>query len=241
MLVKEETSTFFFQCLQWFPSFFTRLRTSMNIQYHGDFCFKITTKPGGRATEDVVIWTDAPEKKTGIRTPSGTADIVFLSHLSPDDEALSGFKGDPEMLYTPGEYSANGIGVTGIPSFRDGSEGMERGHNTIFVFDSEEIRLAFLGALGHMPEEKTIEKIGDPDILFVPISGDGTLSPKQTDELIRAIEPKVVIPMHYGLPGTSEAFCRETGCSTNDPLPRFTFKKKDLDGKNMEVLFLSAG
>ncbi len=217
----------------------------MNIQYYGDFCFKITTKPGGRATEDVVIWTDTPEKATGIRTPFGAADLVLLSHLSPDDESLSGLKGEPQVFHTPGEYSAKGIGILGFPSFRDSQEGAERGQNTIFVFDSEDMHLAFLGALGAVPTEKVIERIGDPDILFVPVGGDGTLPPKKVDELIRSIEPKVVIPMHYRLPGTkieadtAEAFCREIGCPMGEPVGRFNFKKKDLDGKSMEIMFLS--
>lgn len=217
----------------------------MNIQYYGDFCFKITTKPGGRATDDVVIWTDAPEKSTGIRSPFGAADLVLLSHIAPEDDALSGLKGEPKIFYTPGEYSANGVGILGFPTFRDESEGSERGQNTIFVFDTEEIRLAYLGALGHPLDEQTIEKIGDPDVLFVPVGGDNTLSPKKLDELIRSIEPKVVIPMHYKLPdtkidaGTPEAFCKEIGCSIGEPQSKFNFKKKDLDGKSMEILFLA--
>jgi len=217
----------------------------MNIQYYGDFCFKITTKPGGRATDDVIIWTDVPEKSTGIRTPSGMADIVLLSHLSPDDEALSGLKGNPQVFYTPGEYSAKGIGIVGLPSFHDTVEGADRGQNTVFVLDSEDVRLAFLGAIGHVPGENIIEKIGDPDILFAPIGDEDTLPTKKLDELIRAIEPKMVIPMHYRLPDTDigaetpEAFCREIGCSMKETASRFNFRKKDLEGKSMEVLFLS--
>lgn len=217
----------------------------MNIQYYGDFCFKITTKPGGRATEDIVIWTDLPEKETGLRSPFGQADLVFLSHLGPDDEALSGLKGDPTVFFTPGEYSAQGVAVSALPSFRDAVSGAERGQNTVFVFDSEELRVAFLGALGHPLDEKTIEKIGDPDVLFVPVGGDDTLSPKLVDETIRAIEPKIVIPMHYALPGTTigagtaESFCKEIGCAPTEELSKFNFKKKDLEGKNMEIVFLS--
>jgi hypothetical protein len=75
----------------------------MNIQYYGDFCFKITTKPGGRATDDIVIWTDLPDKKTGLRTPFGHADIALLSHMNPESESLLSLKDEPTLLYTPGE------------------------------------------------------------------------------------------------------------------------------------------
>lgn len=216
----------------------------MNIQYYGDCCFKITTKPAGRATEDVVIWTDLPAKSTGIRTPFGHADVVLLSALDPSDEALSGLKDDPVVIHTPGEYAAKGVGILGYPTYRDAVQGAERGQNTVFVFDSEDVKLAFLGALGHPLDEKTVEKIGDVDILFVPVGGGDTIDPKKVDELIRAIEPKVVLPMHYAVEGIDiaasdrDAFCRETGCKVAEDLPRLNFKKKDLDGKSMEIVFL---
>jgi hypothetical protein len=216
----------------------------MNIQYYGDYCFKITTKPAGRATEDVVIWTDLPEKKTGIRTPFGHADIALLSHISPDDESLSGLKDAPAIVYTPGEYAIKGTSIFGYPSSRDEAWGAKHGRNTIFIFDSEDVKLCFLGALGHKLDEKTVEKIGDIDILFMPVGGSDTLPSKEVDELIRSIEPKMVIPMHYALEGASiqaegtETFCKELGCSRENAVSKLNFKKKDLEGKNMEIVFL---
>lgn len=216
----------------------------MNIQYYGDFCFKLTTKPAGRATDDMVVWTDLPEKKTGIRSPFGHADLVLLSHLDPSDEALSGLKGDPILLHTPGEYSVNGVTVLGFPSFRDAVSGSQNGQNTVFVFDSEEMRFAFLGALGHQPDDTLVEKIGDVDVLFVPVGGDGILSDKMVEAIIRDIEPKIVIPMHYRLDGalsdagSSDAFCKVFGCRAEDSISKLNFKKRDLDGKSMEVVFL---
>lgn len=216
----------------------------MNIQYYGDFCFKITTKPAGRATDDVVIWTDLPGKKTGIRSPFGHADIVLLSHHDPSDDSLSGLKDEPVIVHSPGEYAAKGVSILGFPSFRDAEGGVARGQNVVYVFDSEEIRIAYLGALGHELDGTTVGKIGDIDILFVPVGGGETLPARKVDELIRAVGPKVVIPMHYGMEGITveadgaEVFCRETGCKIGEELPRLNFKKKDLDGKSMEVVFL---
>lgn len=216
----------------------------MNIQYYGDYCFKITTKPAGRATDDIVIWTDLPEKTTGIRSPFGHADIVLLSHVLPGDEALSGLKDDPVMLHTPGEYAAKGVSIFGYHSSQDNEGGAQRGGNTLFVFDSEDVRMAYLGALGHMLDEKTVEKIGDVDILFVPVGGGDTIAPKEIDALIREIEPKIILPMHYALPETTikaggpEAFCKEAGCAHDVTIPKLNFKKKDIEGKNMEIMFL---
>ncbi len=216
----------------------------MNIQYYGDYCFKITTKPAGRATEDIVIWTDLPEKKTGIRTPFGHADIALLSHMDPEDDTLSSLKDDPTVIYTPGEYAVKGVSILGLPAARDNEGGAARGKSTLFIFDSEEIRVAYLGSLGHKLDEKSVEKIGDIDVLFVPIGGEDTLPTQDINELIREIEPKMVIPMHYALPGTtigtagSEAFCKDMGCSEASAVNKLNFKKKDIEGKNMEIVFL---
>jgi len=216
----------------------------MNIQYYGDCCFKITTKPGGRATEDVVIWTDPPEKSTGIRSPFGHADIALLSWLDPSDEAVSGLKDGPILLHTPGEYSVKGVGILGFPSFRDAEGGAVRGRNVVYVFDSEDMRVVFLGAIGHGPDKDMLGKIGDVDILIVPVGGADTVPAKNVDELIRSIEPNIVIPMHYDTPdttigaGSSEEFCRETGCKIGEEVSKLSLKKKDLEGKSMEVIFL---
>lgn len=221
------------------------MKSCMNIQYYGDFCFKITTKPNGRATGDIVIVTDVPEKATGLRSPQGEAQIVILSHQDRDIPELSLIKGEPLVLSTPGEYSANGVTLVGLPSFRDSESGAVRGKNTLFLIESEEMRLCFLGALGHELEPGVIEKIGDVDILFIPAGGTDTLSSDTLDALIRKIEPKVVIPMHYALPGMKthcadiKKFCDVVGNCPEGTLSKYNPKKKDLEGKMMEIVLLN--
>ncbi|MDQ5976097.1 MAG: hypothetical protein QG664_10 [Patescibacteria group bacterium] len=217
----------------------------MNIQYYGDFCFRINTKPNGRATEDVVIITDVPDKVTGLRAPQGEAQVAVLSHQRRDIPEISLIKGSPLVLDAPGEYAVSGITLVGLPSFRDGTKGSEKGKNTIFLIESEEIRLCFLGALGHELEPSMIEKLGDVDILFVPADGTDTLNLDKIDDLVRKIEPKVTIPMHYALPGMKMSlgevtkFCDVLGNCPEETISRYNVKKKDLEGKIMEIVLLS--
>lgn len=219
----------------------------MNIQYYGDFCFKITTKPNGRATEDIVIVTDVPEKITGLRVPQGEAQIIVLSYQKRDIPEVAVVKGSPLIFDAPGEYSVKGITLVGLPSFRDTELGAVRGRNTVFLIESEEMRLCFLGALGHELEPSMIEKFGDVDILFVPVAGTDTLNLDITEDLIRKIEPKIIIPMHYALPGMKtelpdeKRFCTMLGNCTDEVVAKYNVKKKDLDGKNMEIILLSNG
>ncbi len=218
----------------------------MNIQYYGDYCFKISTKPAGRATEDVVIWTDPLGKGSGLRSPQGEAGIVFLTH-GDAESVKENLKGDPIVLDAPGEYAAKGISAFGFQSFCDAEEGARLGQNTIFTFESEEIHICFLGALGHDPSPELLDKVNGVDILFIPVGGADTVSAKNAAEIVRKIEPNVVIPMHYKIPGltlpleTEKAFCNTLGNCPKEALPRFNIKKKDLEGKNMEVVLLDRG
>ncbi len=218
----------------------------MNIQYYGDYCFKISTKPAGRATEDVIIWTDLLEKGSGLRAPQGQADIVFLTHGNTEAVKES-LKGEPAVIDAPGEYSAKGIAALGFPAFRDNKEGAERGQNTLFAFESEDIHVAFLGALGHDLSPDILDKLNGVDILFVPVGGSDTLDAKLAAELVRKIEPKIIIPMHYKIPGltlsleTEKAFCDTIGNCPKETLPKFNIKKKEMEGKQLEVVLLERG
>lgn len=218
----------------------------MNIQYYGDYCFKISTKPAGRATEDVVIWTDLLEKGSGLRAPQGQADIVFLTHGNTSTVAES-LKGEPTVIDAPGEYSTKGIAALGFPSFQDGVEGAERGQNTIFVFESEDIHIAFLGALGHDLSPETLDKLNGVDILFIPVGGAGTLDAKVAADVSRKIEPKLVIPMHYKIAGltlpleTEKNFCDALGNCPKEAIQKLNMKKKDLEGKQLEVVLFERG
>ncbi len=218
----------------------------MNIQYYGDYCFKINTKPAGRATEDVVIWTDLLEKGSGLRAPQGQADIVFLTHGNTE-EVKETLKGEPTVIDAPGEYSVKGIAALGFPAFQDAKEGAEQGQNTVYVFESEDIHLAFLGALGHDLSPDLLDKLNGIDILLVPVGGAGALEPKLAAELVRKIEPKVVIPMHYKIAGLTlplqdeKAFCEAIGNCPKESFAKLNFRKKDIEEKQMEVILLERG
>lgn len=217
----------------------------MNIQYYGHSCFKIITKPAGRATENVVIFLDPFDKSVGLRPPQGSADIVLVSHDHYDHNNISAIKGNPIAINMPGEYSIKAINITGIETFHDEKEGAERGRNAVFIIDSEDMRVCHLGDLGTDLSPQQLEKINGIDILFIPIGGKYTLNGKKSAEVVRKIEPKIVIPMHYKMKGTTldiadeKDFCNEMGNCKKEKISRLNFKKKDLEEKNMEVFIMS--
>ncbi|EKE21962.1 MAG: Zn-dependent hydrolase of the beta-lactamase fold-like protein [uncultured bacterium] len=219
---------------------------NMNIQYYGHSCFKITTKSEGKNTDGVVAFIDPFDKKIGLKPPQGRADVVFVSHRQHSDHNnVEALKDNPVVIDAPGEYSVKGINVTGIDSFHDDKEGAERGRNTIFVLDTEDVRICHLGDLGVDLTVKQMEKIGNVDILMIPVGGKYTIDSNQAVKIAKKLSPSMIIPMHYKMNGMNldvsdeKDFCSEIGNCPKEKVNKITLKKKDLEEKNMEILLMN--
>jgi len=84
-----------------------------------------------------------------------------------------------------------------IDSFHDEVMGAKRGKNIIHVIETENVRICHLGDLGHILDDNQIKKIGNIDVLLIPVGGTYTIDYKQAYDVIKQIGPRVVIPMHY--------------------------------------------
>jgi L-ascorbate metabolism protein UlaG (beta-lactamase superfamily) len=167
----------------------------MIITYHGHSCFKLRGKNGAAVT-------DPYDDYVGFSLPSLSADVVTISHDHQDHnqaERISGTarRGNPFVIRHLGEYEVEGISVFGIKSYHDDKGGKERGPNSIFTLLIDDVRVCHLGDLGHELTEEMVEEIGIIDVLFVPVGGTFTIDAKQAVAAARALEPGVVIPMHY--------------------------------------------
>lgn len=218
----------------------------MQIQYYGHSCFKITTKPAGRGAEDAVIFLDPFDKSIGLRPPQGNANLVLVSHNHPDHNNSAALKGDPHIIDIPGEYSVKGVNIIGINSFHDDKNGAERGNNTIYIVETEDLRICHLGDLGCDLTEKQLEMINGVDILMIPIGGKHTLDGEQAVKIAKKIEPAIIIPMHFKMKGLvfdiedEKKFCSEIGTCPKEKVAKINIKKKDLAEKKMEVIIMSA-
>ena len=218
----------------------------MNISWYGHSCFKIQTKPK-RGYEEVTIVTDPFDKTIGLRPPQGQADIVTISHSHHDHSDPSFLKGDPFVIDSPGEYSIKKISIQGIDSFHDDEKGEKRGRNSIFVIESEEIKVCHLGDLGHILTENQVEAIGEVDILFIPVGGKYTIEPEQVKEVISQLEPNVVVPMHYKISGLKldisdeKPFFSIMGEKVKEKVQKINIKKKDLEAMENKIMLMKIG
>lgn len=167
----------------------------MILTYHGHSTFKLKGKRG-------TVVTDPYDDYVGLHLAKTSADIVTVSHHHKDHDAVDKITGTarrerPFIVDEPGEYEVGRISVFGTPTFHDASGGTERGNNVVFTILLDNLRICHLGDLGHELTSAQLEAIGDVDVLLCPVGGHFTIGPELAVKTIHAIEPGIVIPMHY--------------------------------------------
>ncbi|MFA6295542.1 MAG: MBL fold metallo-hydrolase [Candidatus Paceibacterota bacterium] len=191
---------------------------------------------------DIIIAFNPISKDSSLKTSKFGADIVLSSLNHPDmngvDQVTFGDK-KPFFVNGPGEFEVKGVFIKGLSS--ESGYDNEKRINTIFSVNLEGMNICFLGAVNtpELPSE-TDEAIDDVDILFVPIGGDGVLDAAKAYKLAVSIGPKIVIPIHYGDIGSKDAlkvFLKEAG-ENPKPEAKLTLKRKDLEGKEAEIVIL---
>jgi L-ascorbate metabolism protein UlaG (beta-lactamase superfamily) len=211
----------------------------MEIVYLGHSAFLLKIK-------EAKVVCDPFGKSVGFCQAKVKVDIVTVSHEHDDHSDLSQIEGEPMIINGPGEYEIKGVSIVGISSYHDNKEGKERGKNTIYVFDVDELKICHLGDLGHELNEKQLKMIGKVDILLVPVGGEFTLGPEQAKKVVYQVEPSIVIPMHYRTKEhnknfeklkTVTDFVEEMGLERRNET-KLKIKKLDLP-EEMELIVLS--
>jgi hypothetical protein len=208
----------------------------MVITYDGVEAVKITQG-------DITIAFNPPSKKSKFSGTSFSSDIVLITANHPDlngEENAS--RGDKEtfVIKGPGEYELKDFFIRGFLSKTE--YGGEERINTIYSLGIDGINVAFLGALVD-PEisSEAKEELAEADILFVPIGGDGVLNASEAYKTAVKREPKIIIPIHYGEVGDKNAlkdFLKEGGQENVKSVEKFTVKKKDIEGKEGEIVVI---
>src|SRR5262249_46310048 len=163
-----------------------------------------------------------------------SADIVTLSSAKGSEQRIAVVDGTPRAVCGPGEYEIKGVFITGVGTYRDAQAGKERGRNTVYVIELEELRVCHLGELGHVLSSDQLEEIGTVDVLCVPVGGAPSISSAQAAEVISQLEPSIILPMDWTRPDDSQVtasfdkFCHEMGIKEVDPQPRLSVSKSSL-------------
>ncbi len=166
----------------------------MEITWYGQACFRLRSR-------GLSVVTDPYGSDLGIKLPRLTATVVTISHDHDDHNNVQAVKGSPFVISGPGEYEIEGIFVIGVSTFHDAKKGEELGRNTAYLIEFEDLTICHLGDLGHVLDQEQIEQLNSVDVLLIPVGGRTTLTASKAAEVIGLLEPKIVIPMHYQIPG----------------------------------------
>lgn len=209
----------------------------MVISYLGGQCFKVSQG-------DLTLAFNPPSKDSSLKASKFGSDIVLVSQNHEDFNGVENASfGDrePFVISGPGEYEVKGVAVRGFAS--ETEYGGQKSINTIYSVALEGMNLCFLGSLSSSDIPNTAkQELDDIDILFLPIGDQGVLDYDKAYALAVQLEPKAIVPMHYGEIGSKDAlkaFLKEAGEDVK-PIDKLTVKKKDLDAKEGEIVVLQS-
>ncbi|MCO6449569.1 MAG: MBL fold metallo-hydrolase [Caldilineales bacterium] len=208
----------------------------MDIFWYGLSCFRLRTR-------GLSLVTDPYAPSVGLDLPRLRADVVTISHDVPGHNYINGVRGHQNVFQGPGEYEVKGVFITGVGTHHKGKPG-ERMANTSFVFEFGDITVCHLGDLGGMPGREQEEVLSTADVLILPVGGGDTLDAARAVEIVTELEPAVVIPMHYDMPGLKldlhsvDLFLKEMGVPRPDPLDSYRVTRSELTGEETKVILL---
>jgi len=187
----------------------------MIVTYFGDGCFRLQAGETSLLVDPV---TQRLKADVALKTLTPTSLASWAANEVP----------------FPGEYELKGLEIRGweVPE-----ESTEKFLKTVYRVDWEEISFAFLGHLSKTLPSHLAEKLGEPDVLFLPVGGGHFLTPQDAAKVIKQLEPQVAIPSFFTSP---KDFLKATG-QRREPQEKFVFKKKDLGKEVGKVVVLQRG
>ena len=205
----------------------------MFIRFVGHATFLIETPGGVRVATDYNDYV-RPQTLPNVITMNRAHSTHYTNNPDPRIEhVLRGW--NPNGGGAEHDVTIGDMRIRNVSTNIRGWGGTEAGGNSIFVFEASQLCVAHLGHLHHELTVEHLAQLGRIDIALVPVDGSYTLNKEQMLEVVRSIQPMVVIPMHYFGQHTLNQFLEIAGARfpierlttpeitlTRDKLPRRT-------------------
>lgn len=208
----------------------------MEITWLGHACFRLRS-------DETVVMTDPFPSTLGLRLGSQTATIVTMSNSHPNHSNWQELSGEPKLFKAPGEYEFQGVSVRGVMTPL--AEGTPRDRrNVAYAIEMETVSVCHLGDIDVPLTPGQIDDLSPVDVLLIPTGGGCTLDLERAAQMLQDLDPKIVIPMHYQIPGLSlqlaevDTFLQLLGGSEVQSQPRLSVTAANLP-PNMRVTVLT--
>jgi L-ascorbate metabolism protein UlaG (beta-lactamase superfamily) len=171
----------------------------MRITWYGHAAFLIEAQ-GSRIILDPYRSPDSG----GYEPVGETADVVVVSHENDRYHSHLGqivppFEVVRALELPPGGRTVRGVTFEAVRVFETPERKLED-EVTIVHFRADGLHLVFLGDLGHALDEEELAPLRGADVVLIPAGGPPTIDFPLIPDLLDAIDPRLVLPMHYKTP-----------------------------------------
>ncbi len=185
-------------------------KDEVGLTFVGHATFLIETPGGVRIATDYNDYVRPP-----VTPDIATMNKAHSTHYSnrPDPAIKQVLRGwDPEGKGAAHhDVTLGDVRVRNVPTnIRTYEGGTDYDGNSIFVFEIGDLCIAHLGHLHHPLEPGHLRALGRVDIVLFPVDGSYTLDQEGMVEVLKSLQARVMIPMHFFGGGTLERFISRT-------------------------------
>ena len=156
---------------------------------------------------------------------------------------------DSRLLFDgPGEYEVGDVSIVGVAARRNIDAEDQGKASTIYRLTIDDTKIAVLGNIAPKLDDDQLEAIGMVDIVVVPVGGGGlTLDSKDAAAIVRQIEPKAVVPVHFDDPALkyevpqekADLIVAELSAGVIEAGPKFKLKNTSSIPDQLTVIMIS--
>lgn len=196
----------------------------MDLQYYGGNCIVLSDKKNRIVIDDNL-------KSLGLKQIAKDGDVLLFTNEYDYPKVASRLTIDG-----PGEYEVSEISIVGIAARAHTDEAGAKA--TIYKIVVDDVAYLVVGHVYPALTDEQLEAIGMIDVMCIPAGGHGyTLDAVGALQLVKAVEPRLVVPTHYAdsaitYPIPQEELAnieRELGLETLEAVSKLKVKPGELD------------
>ena len=173
----------------------------LTLTYYGHCAFQWQTEAGFKVLADP--YRNIAERYWFTRLfPEVECDLGLITHAHFDHDAAERLQEGTSLIRMPGEFSNQDMNIKGVLDLHSGASRLRDFPNVMFRLETGGISFLHLGDNRADWPAAVSRSIGEIDVLLVTVDDSNhLLTYEDVDSLVQRLEPKVVIPMHYQIPG----------------------------------------
>ena len=203
----------------------------LTLTYYGHCAFQWRTEAGLKVLTD-------PYRNIAGRYwfqrlfPDVECDLGLITHAHFDHDAAERLPEGASLIRMPGDFSNRDMNVRGVLDLHSGASRLRDFPNVMFRLETGGVSFLHLGDNRADWPTDVAHAIGKVDVLLVTVDDSNhLLNYDEVDSLIARLEPRVVIPMHYQIPGL---MADDTGLKPPEGWLATQANVKRLNGSNAE-------